>query len=203
MFNINFSHNLSENVEKMRKIFSVSKQARIKTLSGIGALLMSKTREYIETEGQGSWEKAHPLTLKNNKKGAYEWLGKMARFVIAPNGYSVIVGFGEFNERAVRNQSHKIKLSSYLSKVSEQMQKGFIIRTTDRMKRKFGAGRRNKKSRIGVDFFPLRKTTKQLKAPSRPVSEPVLKQNRSKIESIVKLEFGKNLQNVFESLKIK
>jgi len=199
MFNLNFESDLDKHIENFHKIFTIIKETRIRTLKSVGAMLRAEMSKYIRSEGGGMWKSAHPLTLQAaGRKTPYDWMANLTRFVVDDRGYSVEVGFGNFDARMVRNQPHKVRLSPYLTKVSEEMQRGKQTFVSEKMRRKLGAGRKNKASRVGSDFFPLRKTTNKLIIPARPVSQPVLNKSVSKVENIIRKEFAINLIDTLE-----
>lgn len=199
MIKINYKNNLEKKSESFKNIFSVIKQSRRVALGVCGAFLMKDVRKFIETEGKGTWIETHPLTIMKKGESAYFWLGKMARYTIDKNSYRLEIGFGNFSKRDVK-KGKSTTLDRNLQKTAYQMQKGYKINVSGKMRRKFGRDRKNKRSIPGVDFFPVKNNTKALKVPPRPVMEPIFKRKRFQVENIFSSRFVENLKEKFEKM---
>ena len=199
MISIGYDNNLEKKHKDLLKMSVVNAESKVVAGNKIGSFLMKKVRTYIESSGEGSWEATHPLTLEKSKETAYHWLGKMTRYKIKNRGKSIEIGFGQFTARDVR-KGNDLNFDSKLNKVSNVMQLGKKFRTSKRMQRKLGSARRNAYSQPGIDFFPIKNTTKVLEIPSRPVMKPVLEKNKTQVENLYKDKFNKVLEKGFERL---
>lgn len=199
MIKLAYKQNFEKKYIDLQGFFPMFQQSKTNALGICGAFLMKKVRNYIETEGIGSWEKTHPLTYAKKKETAFFWLGKMTRYKVDNKGNKLEIGFGAFSQRDVK-KGKPVKLDSKLSKISSVMQKGRSFKLTKSMRRKFGSGRKNKYSRPGIDFFPVRNATKTLEIPVRPVMKPVLQENKFKVEQIFEKRFNYMLDRRFDKL---
>ncbi len=149
-------------------------EARKAALSDVTKLLRKKTKEYIESGGEGSFPAHHPLTSTRRlgtddkwhrrkiKRTGWGWMAKHLRITTSKTRGRVKLGPLDSNDT--------IGMSAVA------VEKGHVTRVTSPMRRKLGAG-----------GYPLRKTTTSLEIKPHPVMKPVAK----KYQVNLAVRFGK------------
>ncbi len=183
-------------------------RARKSALSSLGWWIRGELRNHIEYGGS-HWPPLHPLTMKFRKKrgikagpGAWGgrrrgrhntalfWLGKFARYRVDKEGELLDVDFGR--SRAGKPGSFDASLSATVRRA----ERGERIRVSEKMRRFLAATRRKRPKRQvpGKTYFPLRKTTRVLVVPPRPIFGPV----KRKVEPQVPAYFTRKFWGAFE-----
>jgi hypothetical protein len=161
-------------------------------------MIRFEMREFVESEGDGTWEELHPVTSKFFKKykmgtsqwgrsrksmGPMFWLGKFARYRVTDD--EAVVGFGKSHgwKASKAEREAPATLSPFLMSVLRRAEQGENTQVTKAMRRFFGATRMsNSTSQApGLTFFPLRGDTKNLETPKRPIMGPVMERVRNRI----------------------
>lgn len=180
-------------------------RARISAMKSTGWTVQQELRNHVEYGGEG-WPELHPLTQAFRKKrglgadwvkrkrGAHQsalfWLGKFARYRVNDDGTLLQVDFGK---------SRKGKPGTFdpaLIGTVKRAEQGERIEVTDKMRRLLGATRRRRprNQEPGVTFFPLRKTTRFLDVPARPIFDPVWRKIKNRIPGHFEEKFWKALE---------
>jgi len=196
--------NLNAITKAMIRMPGVFQRARKSALGSLGWHLRGELRDYIERGGEG-WPERHPLTLMFRKKRGIqhkwikrrkapphplEWLGKFARYLIDSDGTTLQVDFG----KSRRGQPGQ--MDPTLSAIARRAEEGETIHVTPAMRRFLATTRRKRPKRQipGETYFPLRKSTKVLKIPPRPIFDPVWRKVRSKIGPWFEAKFWANVE---------
>lgn len=172
--------------------------AQKRGLVAAGFAAKSELRRWVETAGHGAWPKRHPFTLQFAKRpgtnqlikrkqtrGAFFWLGGLARYSIRGNAATIGFAF----EKKPQN------FSSRLDKIIARIQAGATTAVTPKMTRFWGVSRFFG-NQIGKDFFPLRKETAVLRLDPRPIENPVFALINNKSFSVFRNRFVTVLSNV-------
>ena len=199
MISIKYKSNFEKKLKELDPIKKIYFEDRKNSLRASGAFLTVRVRDYIESNGDGNWQKTHPLTLQASKETAFFWLGKMARYTVNFFGNKCEIGFGTFSKRDVK-KSRGLRFDRNLQKISYTMQRGKVFKTTKRMQRKLGAGRKKKTDIPGINFFPIKNATNSLKIPARPTMKPVLQKFGGRAGEIFAESLAKNFTKSFERL---
>lgn len=160
--------------------------ARGSAMSSAGWFMMEEVRDWIEKEGKGTWPPLSPVTRMWDSKwnakswhrrsgkhpGAYNWLGKFARYKMSRAAKRAEIGFGKFKAKDVR-RGKQARFDRRIQKIAHNAQKKRIVNADDRLRRKFGAQRESPTDEPGVDFFPLARRFGTYEIPARPIMEPV------------------------------
>lgn len=167
--------------------YARAKVAAMKSVGWMGMVMLRNHIEYHPPE----WAGLHPLTKKYYKKRGVggrwvmrgrpprwpdEWLGKFARYRVAKDGHLVQLDFG----KGKKNKSPG-RLDPELAAIARRVDGGETIDVTMKMRKKLAAtyyrAAQKKKGGaepvVGVDYFPLKKATRTLSTPPRPIFEPV------------------------------
>lgn len=188
-------------------------KAKKSAMGSVGFYVMSELRNHIEYGGLSSWESLHDLTRKYWKKkrgGAsgqwvqrmnppqspMAWLGKFARYRVSKSADTVQIDFGKG-----KRGKQPGRLDPQLSAVARRMDQGERIPVTDRMRKKmaatyFRAVARGQEPVIGVNFFPLKKSTTSINIPARPIFGPVFKKIQPKAGSLFEKKFWDSYHGV-------
>ena len=201
---------IESNIDKKAEAFSALrvteiKEARISGLNLSGFLVAQAMRKWIESQGDGTWPKTHPLSQiwRKEKSGkwthrrehrAYEGLGKFARYVVNPSAIQAAIGFGTFSGKK------QTRFSPLLMKISEEAQKKRTVIVTQKMRRKLGAQRRSEKEIPGKDIFPIRGNTSVLEIAARPIAIPVFRKIEKPAGTAFSEKFGTSLKKRFDNL---
>lgn len=187
---------LTRSVVGMGGVFG---RARKSALKSVGWHLRGWLKDWVESEGEGSWADLHPLTARfRHKRGvsahwvkrqkpktkALEWLGKFARYRL-DGDEEVKIAFG-------KSRAGKIGVEDpQLASIAKRSETGESIAVTPAMRHFLAATRRKrpKAQEAGETFFPLRKTTTRLKTPKRPIFEPVWRKYGEKSMALFEQKF--------------
>lgn len=186
-------------------------RARASAMKSMGWWIRGELRNHVEYGGSG-WPALHPMSMKfrkkrntgggrgtwdiawaNRRRGRHHtpifWLGKFARYQVDPDGEVLTLGFGRTSDVIGERRDP-------IARAAMRAEQGQTIRVTEKMRRFFGATRRKrpKKQIPGKTYFPLRRETRILKVPPRPIIRPV----RKKIEPRVPAYFTKKFWSAFE-----
>jgi len=152
----------------------------------LGFYVADRMKKHIETDGAGVWPMAHPLTRTRKRKGG-KWV---QRRKYSPLG--VFRGFirygvrkGEVTAGFTKKKTAELGTDNAMIPAVLRFERGAERPVTPKMRRLLGAGRKNAKSKPGVDFFPLRKETVSLSVPARPVLMPVLRKENPKLPEVL------------------
>lgn len=189
---------LSRAAKRVLNLPGVFRRATKSALKSTGWMIRFEMRDFVESEGDGTWEALHPVTSKFFKKykmgtsrwgrsrktlGPMFWLGKFARYRVT--GDETVVGFGKSHGENAGKAERKAPatISPFLMSVLRRAEAGENTRVTKAMRRFFGATRKTngKSQAAGRTFFPLRADTKTLETPKRPIMGPVMERVRSRI----------------------
>jgi len=162
---------------EMPKVFA---QARKSALSSAGFRFYEALRNHIEYGGTEDEAPLSPFAsrLQKTKKGKWTkrrdpkiplfWLAKWARYRIGKDGLIMSADFGKG-----RKGTPGI-LDPQIAPAVGAAAKERKVQVTKSMRRKFGATRK-KRSKVGVDYFPLKASTKYITIPERQLVSPVEK----------------------------
>ncbi|MDY6903692.1 MAG: hypothetical protein SWH61_03310 [Thermodesulfobacteriota bacterium] len=174
-------------------------RARRSALKSVGYMVQQTLRNHVEYGGAG-WPALHPLTRMFKHKygakgrwikrsfheGPLFWLGKFARYRVEDQGDTVKVHFGK------SKKGQKGTFNKELVGIVDRAERGETIRVTPKMRRFLAATRRRrpKSQEPGGTYFPLKKTTKTLKTPARPIFSPVWRKVRPTIMPLFEKKFN-------------
>jgi len=202
-YNVEFPH-FEKQAKAIMLAATIIRSAKHSATGSVGFLLMGEIRNFMESEGDGTWPKTHPLTrFYKNKyevngkwrrrrllkhKGAYNWLAKFARYVVfgKPDNEKLMMGFGKFSARDMK-KGRSARLDRKLQRIAKRVQLGNRIRITPRMRRKLGIAWREMSKRGHVSKRDTHANS--LHVPKRPVMSPVFARNRSKIFPLLQEKF--------------
>jgi hypothetical protein len=178
--------------------------AKKSAMKSVGWLVMTELRNHVEY-GPPGWQKLHPLTSTYwKKKGAGNgrwvmrrqaphspatWLGKFARYRASRSGNTVQIDFGKG-----KRGKQPGRLDPQLSAIARRIDSGEQIAVTSKMRKKWAAtmaraSARSGKPVIGVNFFPLRKSTTTIDIPARPIFTPVFRKISPKVSRFFETKF--------------
>lgn len=194
------------------------RRARFSALSSLGWWIRSHVRNHVEYGGSG-WPGLHPMTKNfwvKRKKGddltrskwsgrrrvyshntPLAWLGKFARYRVDQGAAFVQVDFGK------SRKGQPGTFDPALIGIVKRAEYGETIPVTERMRRFFGATRRSrpKKQEPGRTYFPLKKSTKTLIIPKRPIFGPVFRSLQGKIPGYFQGKFFGSLERYWNKGK--
>jgi hypothetical protein len=177
-------------------------RAKKSAMGSVGWLVMGHLRNHMEYGGQG-WEGLHDLTnVYRKKRGANagnwvkrqrkpfspaSWLGKFARYRLSKSGNTVQVDFGKGRSKG-KNPGRS---DPQLAAIARRIDGGERIAVTKQMRKKWAATwyRAGKNKIVGVNFFPLKKSTKFIEIPERPIFDPVFRKISPLISSFFEEKF--------------
>lgn len=180
-------------------------RAKRSAMGSVGWLTMVEMRNHVEY-GPAEWEGLHALTKayykkKNVGNGRWvrrnspphspaSWLGKYARYRVSLSGNTVQIDFGKGNKRSKLPGS----VDPQLAAIARRVDGGEKIAVTAKMRRKWAmtmarASGRGSKPVLGVNFFPLKKTTQTIEIPARPIFAPVMRKISPKISKFFETKF--------------
>lgn len=192
---------LDKAIEGAGKYPEVIDKARTRALKGTSYEYQQEIRDQIETEGHGTWPRPHPLTLTFRRKfrskgslgwrrrrrrhpGAFDWLGKFARYRVNREGDVSALDFGRSREGEPGTFDRR------LSRVARRVQEGQTWHVTPRMRRLLGAQREREDQRPGYDIFPLRRETRTIRVEPRPIMGPILRKMEREAGTTFERKFG-------------
>lgn len=158
--------------------------ARTSALKSTGYFVRQEVADHIRTGGRGTWPEVHPLTATFRKKrgvkhrwfgrrlekAPLEWLAQYVRYRTDSAAGLVQVSVGKS-----RSGKPGVFDPEFIA-IVRRVQEGERTAVTEKMRRFFGATRRRRPKRQipGLTFFPLKKSTRWLWTPPRPIFDPVL-----------------------------
>lgn len=168
---------LAKSVGKIVRIRDMKMVARahMSAFKSSSWLVRGELRNHVEYGGEG-WAPLHPLTaaFRRTKSGWKKrgappspllWLGRFARYVVAPDADHAEIGFG----KSSKGRAGSINRS--LDELVRKHEKGRTVPVTAAIRRDWARTRR---------FF-LRKSMTVLKIPARPSIGPVFRKMRAQI----------------------
>lgn len=178
-------------------------KAKKSAMGSVGWLVMGELRNHLEYGGNG-FEALHALTKtywkKHGGSGLWvkrrsaprspaEWLGKFARYRVSDTGSIVQIDFGKGKKK--KNPG---RLDPQLSVIARRIDSGENITVTEKMRKKWAATfyrakARGGKPEVGVNYFPLKKSTTTLRNPARPIFQPVFRKIEPKVSGIFEQKF--------------
>lgn len=192
---------LSELTKAVMNLPGTFLKAKKSAMGSVGWLAMSELRNHVEY-GPSEWDDLHCLTNAYRKKRGADagrwvkrqraphspafWLGKFARYRVSRSGDLVQIDFGHG-----KSGKQPGRLDPNLAEVARRIDGGEQILVTDAMRKKWAATwyRAGKNPVVGVNFFPLKKSTKYLKIPARPIFAPVFKKIQPMISTFFEQKF--------------
>jgi len=182
---------LSEATREVMGISELFKRAERSALKSVGFMVRGEMRDFVESGGGGSWAGLHPVSRSFSKKyktgaskwfrskkatGPMHWLGKFSRYRVTDD--ASIIGFGKSHGSGASQSEREspATISPFLMSVLRRSEQGESTAVTPAMRRFFGGTRfsNSKAQAAGDTFFPLRKDTKTLDTPKRPIFDPVM-----------------------------
>ena len=200
---------LSEATKAVMNLPGKFLKAKKSAMGSVGWLIMSEMRNHVEY-GPPEWEDLHGLTNTYRKKrGANagrwvkrqrkphspaSWLGKFARYRVSKSGSLVQIDFG----KGKRKGANPGKLDPKLAAIARRIDAGERIAVTKKMRKKWAATwfRAGKNPILGVNFFPLKKSTKFIEIPARPIFDPVFKKISPMISGFFEKKFWDSYNGV-------
>lgn len=178
-------------------------RAKKSAMGSVGWLVMTELRNHVEY-GPPKWQKLHPLTKAYYKKkgsggqwirrrqaphSPASWLGKFARYRASASGNTVQIDFGKG-----KKGKQPGRLDPQLSAIARRIDGGEQITVTGKMRKKWAATMARASARsgvpvIGVNFFPLSKSTKNITTPARPIFSPVFRKISPKVSKFFETKF--------------
>lgn len=205
---------LSEATKTVLDLPGKFKRAKVSAMGSVGWLVMREMRNHLEF-GPPEWEGLHALTNKYKKQNRSAdrgnwmmrqkpprspafWLGKFARYRVSKSGDLTQIDFGKGRKKG-RNPGRN---DPVLAGVARRIDQGEKTRVTKQMRKKFAATwfrakARGQKPVIGVNFFPLKKSTTSLDIPARPIFAPVMR----KIQPIIGGFFEKKFWDSYHGVR--
>lgn len=181
---------LSEATRAVLNLPGLFTRARKSALRSTGWYVQQELRNHVEYGGT-NWPALHPLTQRFRHKyglgshwvkrrshpGPLFWLGKFARYRVDDRGEEVSICFGKSKKGRPGTEDRG------LMSVVRRAEEGEVIRVTPAMRRFLAATRRKrpKQQEPGKTYFPLKKSTRQLQVPPRPIFKPVFRKVRGRI----------------------
>lgn len=203
---------LSEATKAVLDLPGKFQRAKRSAMGSVGWLVMLHLRNHLEY-GPPEWEGLHALTNKYKKttrsigngnwimrqkppRSPATWLGKFARYRVSKSGDTAQIDFG----KGKRGKQPGL-LDPQLSAVARRIDGGEKIPVTKAMRKKFAATWFRAKARgqepvIGENFFPLRKSTKSIDIPARPIFAPVFRKIRPMVGPVFEQKFWDSYNGV-------
>ncbi|MFA6135721.1 MAG: hypothetical protein WC869_17070 [Phycisphaerae bacterium] len=177
-------------------------KAKKSAMGSVGWLVMSELRNHVEY-GPSEWQGLHALTKAYHKKGGGKWilrrsaphspaswLGKFARYRTSLSGNTVQIDFGKGKAKG------KLPglVDPQLSAIARRVDGGEKIAVTAKMRRKWAATLARASGRgsspvLGVNFFPLKKSTQTIEIPARPIFAPVFRKISPQVSQFFETKF--------------
>lgn len=186
---------LNKATREVMELPGLFRRARMSALKSTGFMVRGELRGYVESDGEGAWPANHPVTrfyakkYKTGKVGTLGWiarkkknespmfwLGKHSRYRVTDD--QAVIGFGKSHgaKEGKMKRAMPATLDAFLMNVVGRAEEGEVTQVTKKMRRLFGATRKNRNG-----FFPLRGDTKELETPKRPIFDPVMNRIRGNI----------------------
>ncbi len=184
LLTIDYEKSLSKLARDLLHLPGDFTRARISALKSCGFWIRGELRNHVEYGGAG-WPSLHPMSKSFRKKyklgnkwfgrgrGDHQtplfWLGKFARYRADQDKVQI-----DFGKSAAGKPG---TFDPTLIGIVRRAEEGEAIRVTEKMRLFFALTRRKrpKKQTPGLTYFPLKKSTKTLDIPARPMIEPVWK----------------------------
>ncbi len=196
-----YSPDLQEVIELTKELPLRVRLAQNSALSSTGVFAIQAMQRWIESAGQGSWKKSHPLThsFRSNRQ-----IGLRPGFKPHGSGQSRLLHrsffgrtspfgvFGRFARYLVFNQQMMVGFSTQkrplgfnrdLEQIMARAQQGETIQVTPKMRRLWAAS---------GEFF-LKNSTKTLRVPPRPIEKPVFDQIKGALSTLFDRKFRASL----------
>lgn len=153
--------------------------------------LTSRFKKQTRTAGKGNW-----VMRQQSPKSPAAWLGRFARYRLSKSADTLQIDFG----KGKRGKQPGL-LDPKLSVVARRIDGGEHIPVTPKMRKKWAATwyraiKRKKNPVVGVDFFPLKKSTTMIDIPARPIFAPVMKKIRPKVGPFFEKRFWESYHGV-------
>lgn len=177
------AHGLSALTRALAEAGGKFDRASTSALKSTGWMVRGVVREHYENLPTSR----HMLTrmFRENKAGRWTrrrsepgmaWFGRFVRYAVADGGSELTVALG----RTAKGKSAAGKMDQALLEMALKHEHGRTYAVTERMRRKYAAtktaaaGRRPSKKarRYGLEYFALRKSTRKITVPARPVWNP-------------------------------
>lgn len=192
---------LTAAAKELGAIPSQIERARKSALNSTAWMSMTELRNHVEYGGTG-WKKLHPMTIKTRKSKRYNpgatplfFLGRFARYRVDQKGTLADIDFGK---------SRKGKPGTFdpeLVAMIKRHEHGMQIPVTGKMRGWFpwaslprararnprasayagGHARKPRNAVAGKTYFPLKKSTRQITIPRRPIFAPVWRKIQPKL----------------------
>lgn len=194
---------LSEVTRAVLDLPGIFRSAKKSAMGSVGWLVMVELRNHVEYGGLAD-EPLHALTKAYWKKRASggkwirrrraphapaEWLGKFARYRVSDTGSVVQIDFG----KGKRNKNPG-RLDPELSVIARRIDSGEQIPVTVKMRRKWAATlarvlAAGETPMVGVNFFPLRRSTTSIDIPRRSIFDPVFRKIKPRVSGFFEKKF--------------
>jgi len=193
---------LSETTQAVMNLPGKFLKAKKSAMGSVGWLVMVELRNHLEY-GPSGWALLHALTkVYWKKRGAgkwvkrrqaphspAEWLGKFARYRLSSSGNTVQIDFGKG-----KKNKQPGRLDPQLSAIARRIDSGEDTVVTEKMRKKWAATLYRALAgggtpEIGVNYFPLRKGTKVIHNPARPIFTPVFKKIQGRVSGHFQQKF--------------
>lgn len=177
-------------VSNLEKMPDDVRESQRSAMGSIGFFVAQKTRRWMQSEGNKTWAKVHPLTANYRRVGLRGAVGparfakrstktpflvkagSLVRYIATPDFMTTGFAFDEKPKRFNRK----------LEEIIADQEKGYKILLTPKMQRF-----------LAVNGYPIRATTKYLFVPPRAIEGPVTKQVSSRIFTIFEGKFSASL----------
>jgi hypothetical protein len=171
-------------------------RARKSAMSSVGWYVQRTLRNHLEY-GPPEWEGLHDLTELFKKKGGMWalrtakprspafWLGKFSRYRVSSDGGWVQIDFGK------SRKGQPGRFDPAIAPIARRIDQGEDIAVTPAMRRKMAATKKATRGQheIGINYFPLRKSTKRLDIPARPIFAPVFRKIENEVTPLFVKKF--------------
>lgn len=195
---------LSETTKAVMNLPGKFLKAKKSAMGSVGWLVMGELRNHVEY-GPAEWQDLHALTKTYYKKkgsggkwimrrqaphSPASWLGKFARYRASASGNTVQIDFGKGKSKGKQPG----RVDPQLSVIARRIDSGERIAVTSQMRKKWAATMARASSRggkpvLGVNFFPLRKSTQSIDIPARPIFAPVFRKISPKVSKFFETKF--------------
>lgn len=190
---------LDETTALVAALPGMASRARASAMKSVGWWVRKELKDWVQTAGEGSWEKLHPFTVMRKPthrtvkvyKGRKRWtggyrkvripqhkrsrplfqLGQFARYRVDKDGTIVDIDFGK--SRKGQPGTFDPEISSWVKRA----ERGDKTTVTAKTRRFWAAASRSGikgfTPRPGKEYFPLKDETTTLETPKRPIFKPV------------------------------
>jgi hypothetical protein len=205
------AEDLLKDLKKIPENLDVAKRSG---LAGVGFLVSSETKNFLRTS-RGRVDRKRLSRFGNKfyiRRGAFGANPPQGvKKVLKPRGKGPRVPFRSFSRFpryivedeevqvgfAVANRPKQFLPS--LEKTIARIQEGERTKVTPEMRRLYGATRKftdSENPRPGFDFFPLKKSTKEIVSKPFDIEGPVVNKTKSQVYPIFKQRFEKKLKKI-------